>query len=183
MLLEQISKLDGRLTIPGFHPQVQKSILRLILLRDVSPVSILEQIAPWTPPEQLFYLEYLIMRISKRISQAIACEPQKHVLTNRNGYWVDFELSLRDDVFTSLPAMVYFIELDSRAFHDRTRAEFIRERQRLRELQRAGGKVYTFAAEEIFRHVSKCVLETITALERELIQRRHDHMITSALYR
>ena len=30
-----------------------------------------------------------------------------------------------------------------------------------------------------FRNVSKCVLETITALERKLIQRRH--MITSAL--
>jgi hypothetical protein len=180
MFIEHISKLGERLAIPDLHPQVQKSIFRLVLLRDgISPVNILEEIAPWTPPEQLFYLEYLILRISKRISQAITCEPQKPVLTNGNYYRVDFKLSLRDEVFTLLPMMVYFVELDSRAFHDRTRDEFIRERRRLRELQRAGGKVYTFAAEEVFRNVSKCVLETITALERELIQRRH--MITSAL--
>jgi hypothetical protein len=180
MLLEQLAKLDARLAIPGFHPQVQKSILRLVLLRDgISPVGILEEVAPWSPPEQLFHLEYLILRISKRINQAIACEPQKHILTKGNCYWVDFKLSLRDEVFTSLPVVVYFVELDGRAFHDRTRDEFITERQRLRELQRAGGKVYTFAAEEVFKNVSKCVLETITALEGELIQRRH--MITSAL--
>ena len=179
MFLEQISTLNGRLAIHGFHPQVQKSILRLILLRDgISPVSILEEIAPWSPPEQLFHLEYLILRVSKRISQAIACEPQKNILTNGNCYWVDFKLSLRDEVFASLPAMVYFVELDGRAFHDRTRDEFIRERRHLRELQRAGAKVYTFAAEEVFRNVSKCVLETIGALEREVIQRRH--MIMSA---
>ena len=73
----QIIKLDERLAIPDFHPQVQKSILRLILLRDgVSPVSIIEEIAPWSPPEQLFHLEYLILRISKRISQAITCSPK-----------------------------------------------------------------------------------------------------------
>jgi hypothetical protein len=176
----QTIKLADQLATPDLHPQVQKNILRLILLRDgVSPASILEEIAPWSPPEQLFYLEYLILKISQRISQAIMCEPQKPVLTDMNYYRVDFKLSLRDEVFTSLPTVVYFVELDSRAFHDRTRVEFIRERQRLRKLQRAGGKVYTFAAEEVFRNVSKCVLETITALERELVQRRH--MITSAL--
>jgi hypothetical protein len=179
VFLQQISKLDERLAIPDLHPQVQKNILRLILLRDgISPVSILEQIAPWSPPEQLFYLEYLILRIGKRISQAITCEPQTPVLADGNYYRVDFKLSLRDEVFTT-NLIVYFVELDSRAFHDRTRAEFIRERRRLRELQRAGGNVYTFAAEEVFKKVSKCVLETTTALELELIQRRH--MITSAL--
>ena len=153
MLFVQLAMLDGRLAIPGFHPQVQKSILRLIPLRDgISPVSILEEIAPWSPPEQLFHLEYLTLKIRKRISQAIACEPQKHILTNGNCYWVDFKLSLRGEVFTSLPVMVYFVELDSHAFHDRTRDEFIRERRRLRERQRAGRKVYTFAAEEVLKN-------------------------------
>ena len=103
MLFEQLAKLGGRLAVPDFHPLVQKSILRLILLRDgVSPVSILEEIAPWSPPEQLFHLEFLILRISKRISQAITCEPQKHILRDGNCYWMDFKLSLRDEVFTSL---------------------------------------------------------------------------------
>jgi hypothetical protein len=179
MVFEQIAKLDGWLGIPGFHPEVQKSVLKLILLRDgISPINILKEIVPWSPIEQLFHLEFVILKIGNRISQGIMSQPQESIPVGRTCYRVDFKVSARDEVFPALPPVGYFVELDGRAFHDRTREEFIEERHRLRELQRQGGRVYTFAGEEIFKNAARCVLEVVGDLERELLQRRH--MIASA---
>jgi hypothetical protein len=180
MFMQQIAQLQESTVFPRLHPQVEKSIARLLLLRDgISPVNILNQIAPWQPTEQLFHLEFLNLKISNRISQAITSQPQESILVGGHCYCVDFKVSLRDEeVFPTLPPILYYVELDGRGFHDRTREEFVKERHRLRELQRHGGRVYVFAGEEIFKNAARCVLEVVVDLERELIQRRH--MITSA---
>jgi hypothetical protein len=93
--------------------------------------------------------------------------------------WVDFKLSLRDEVIPTLAPVVYFVELNGRGFHDRTREEFTKGQRRIRELQRRGARVYTFAGEEIFKNPAQCVLDTVTGIECEVMQRRH--MITSVI--
>jgi hypothetical protein len=157
-----------------FHPQVQKSLLRLMLLRDgISVGDIAVTVAEWTPIEQLWHLEFLFLKISRRINPAIKSEPQSSISAGGKLYKIDFKLSLRDEVMPSLPPIVYFVELDGREFHDRTKEDFLRERQRLRDLQREGARVYPFAGEEVFKGPSQCVLEAVRDLERDLLQRRH----------
>jgi len=157
-----------------FHPQVQKNLLRLLIFRpNLSLDNIIKEIAGWQPNEQLYYLEFLILKISERINRAINIEPQVIVLSGRKFYRVDFKLALTDHVMSYLPPILYFVELDGFSFHDRTREEFTKARQRLRNLQREGAKVYPFSAEEVFKDPARCVLETVRGLERDIIERRY----------
>jgi hypothetical protein len=172
-LTETLIQVEGLPRTP-FHPQVQKSLLRLMLLRDgISVRDIACAIAEWTPIEQLWHLEFLFLKISRRIDPAIKSEPQYSIRASGKLYRVDFKLSLRDDVLPSLPSVIYFVELDGRGFYDRTKEDFLKERQRLRDLQRQGARVYTFAGEEVFKNPTRCVLEAVRDLERDLMQRRH----------
>jgi hypothetical protein len=105
-LTETLMQVEGLPRMP-FHPQVQKSLLRLMLLRDgISVGDIACAIAEWTPIEQLWHLEFLFLKISRRIDPAIKSEPQYSIRASGKFYRVDFKLSLRDEVLPSLPSII-----------------------------------------------------------------------------
>ena len=99
-------------------------------------------------------------------------EEQYYVATGGKEYYVDFRLSLADELFPILPSLVVFVECDSRGFHDRTPDEFDTGRERIRELQRQGGKAYPFSRRQLLKHPEKCVIECVRDLQRDMITRR-----------
>jgi hypothetical protein len=157
-----------------FAPEVQKALQRLQLLRDgISIEPITRKIADWTSPlEQVFYITALRLKISKRIDPKIQIAEQYRVASGGKGFHVDFRLRLADERHPDLSPLVAFVECDSRAFHDRTPEEFTKDRQRWRELQRQGAKVYPFSGKEILKYPAECVIECVKDIERELLARR-----------
>jgi hypothetical protein len=155
------------------HSEVCRSIVQLYLLGEhISIESILKEIKGWSPIEQLFYLAFLRLKIAKRINPDIKIEPQC-TLSSRSGcYYMDFKLVLRDEVIQFLPPLVRWVKLDGCSYHERTPQEFTKGRQRVRELQRKGGKVYSFPGAEVFHDALKCVRETVSALDRDPVDRR-----------
>jgi hypothetical protein len=173
ILTNHTLRIDSQ-RLTNFHPKVQNTILRLHLRREyVSLDHILDEIERWTLIEQLFYLEFLYARQSGCIDQAVACQPQYMVEAGMRKLRVDFRFTLPDPVMPALPPILYFVELDSRQWHDRTPKEFANGRRRMRVLQRQGGRAYSFAGSEVLRNAAACVLETVGAMEADLIERRH----------
>jgi len=161
-----------------FAPEVRKSLQKLQLVRDdISIAPIVKKIAPWpSPPEQLFYVTFIYLRVCRRIDPKIQIQEQYHVATDSHTYRVDFRLSLADEVYLDQPALFMFVECDSRAYHDRTPHEFEAGRERLRQLQRQGGKAYPFAASQLLKKPLQCVIECVQDLQRDLLTRREQFM-------
>jgi hypothetical protein len=167
-----IVKLDPR-CLAAFDPKVQSAIVRLHSRREyVSLDDILDEIKNWSEIERLWYLDFLYQQQSGYIDQAIVCEPQYIVDTRTGKLRVDFRLSLRDPMMPVLPPIRYFVELDSRQWHDRTPQEFAKGRRRIRVLQRKGGRAYPFAGSDVWNDASACVFEVVGAMEADLIERR-----------
>ena len=157
-----------------FIPEVQKGLQKLQLLRDgISIEPIIKKIADWDSPlEQVFYVTSLYLKISKRIHSKIRIEEQYRVLSGGKRYAVDFRLSFADEMFPDFDPFIAFVECDSRAFHDRSPEELTKDRQRWRELQRQGAKVYPFSGKELLKTPEKCVIECVKDLQRDMITRR-----------
>jgi hypothetical protein len=122
--------------------------------------------------EQLFYLEFLYQQQSGYIDQTIVCQPQYTVDAGIRKLQVDFHFSLPDSVMPALPPILFFVELDSFQWHDRTPQEFAKGKRRMRILQRKGGRAYPFAGSEVWRNATACVFEVVGAMEAELIAHR-----------
>jgi hypothetical protein len=156
-----------------FDPKVQSTIVRLHLRREyVSLDDLLEEIKNWSPIEQLFYVEFVYMQQSGYIDQAVVSQPQYMVDTRTGKLRVDFRLSLRDPVMPVLPPILYFVELDSFRWHDRTPQEFAKGKRRMRVLQQKGGRAYPFAGSEVWHNAVACVFEVVGAMEADLLEHR-----------
>lgn len=155
-------------------PEVQKILHKLHLLRDgISIEPIIRKIVAWSSPsEQLFYITFVYLRNGRRIDPKVHIEEQYYVATGGKEYYVDFRLSLADELFPILPPLVVFVECDSRGFHDRTPDEFDMGRERIRALQRQGGKAYPFSRRQLLKNPEKCVIECVRDLQRDMITRR-----------
>jgi hypothetical protein len=152
-----IVKLDPQRLAP-FDPKVQSAIVRLHLQREYVPLDdVLDEIKNWSAIEQLFYVEFVYLQQSSYIDQAIVSQPQYMVDTRAGKLRVDFRLSLRDPVMPVLPPILYFVELDSFRWHDRTPQEFAKGKRRMRVLQQQGGRAYPFAGSEVWHNALACV--------------------------
>lgn len=80
-------------------------------------------------------------------------------------YRVDFvavassEISLEDGRFVAL-----IVECDGHDFHERTKEQARRDREKDRRLQRIGYPVMRFTGQEIYESASKCMREALTLL-------------------
>jgi hypothetical protein len=167
-----IVKLDSQ-RLAAFDPKVQSTIIRLHLRREyVSLDDLLDEIKNWSVIEQLWYLEFLYQQQSGYIDQAVVCQPQYMVDTRTGKLRVDFRLSWRDPAMPILPPILYFVELDSFRWHDRTPQEFAKGKRRIRVLQRKGGRIYPFAGSEVWHNAIACVFEMVGAMEADLFERR-----------
>jgi hypothetical protein len=177
-----IVKLDPQ-RLAVFDPKVQSAIIRLHMRRGYVD-DIVDEIKDWSPIEQLFYLEFLYQQQSGYIDQAVVCQPQYVVDTRTGKLRVDFRFSLPDPVMPVLPPILYFVELDSFRWHDRTPQEFAKGRRRMRVLQRKGGRAYSFAGSEVWRNAVACVFEVVGAMEADLLEhRRLARLVTFAASR
>jgi hypothetical protein len=165
-------KLDSQ-RLATFDSKVQHAVLRLYLRREyVSLDLILDEIKDWSVIEQLFYLEFLYQQQSGYIDQAVVCQPQYVVDAGIRKLRVDFRFSLPDPVMPALPPILYFVELDSFRWHDRTPKEFVKGKRRMRVLQRKGQGAYGFAGSEVWYTPMACVFEVVGAMEADLVERR-----------
>lgn len=166
------AKLDSQ-RLAAFDPKVQKAILRFYLRREyVSLDLIFDEIKDWSVIEQLFYLEFVYQQQGSYIDQAVVCQPQYVVDTGIRKLRVDFRFSLPDPVMPVLPPILFYVELDSFRWHDRTPKEFAKGKRRMRVLQRKGQAAYGFAASEVLSNAVACVFEVVSAMETDLIERR-----------
>lgn len=60
------------------------------------------------------------------------------------------------------------VECDGHDFHDRTRAQASRDRERDRALQALGLRVFRYTGSDVWRDVMSCAVEVIDALQREM---------------
>jgi hypothetical protein len=163
----------GPRRLAAFDPKVRNAILQLHLRREyISLDAILDEIARWTAIEQLFYVEFLFQQQSHYIDEAVVCQPQYRTDDGIRTLRVDFLLSLPDPVMSALPPILFYVELDSFRWHDRTPEEFAKDRRRMRVLQRKGGRAYPFAGAEVWRNAKECVVEVVNAMEDDLLERR-----------
>ena len=82
--------------------------------------------------------------------------PQREVLS----YRVDFLASQ----YPYVDGKVVAIECDGHDFHERTKEQAARDRQKDRDLQAAGYRVLRFTGSEIYRDAFRCADETLKAL-------------------
>jgi hypothetical protein len=175
-----IVKLDPQRLAP-FDPKVQNAIVRLHLRRGyVSLDDILDEIKKWSVIEQLFHVEFVYLQQSSYIDRAVVSQPQYIVDTRSGKLRVDFRLSLHDTMMPLLPPILYFVELDSFRWHDRTSQEFAKGKRRMRMLQRKGGRAYPFAGSEVWHNALACVFEVVGAMEVDLYERRRQARVTFA---
>jgi len=81
--------------------------------------------------------------------------PQREVLS----YRVDFIVSR----FPMVPGKAIAVECDGHDFHERTKAQAARDRQKDRDLQAAGYRILRFTGSEIYRDAFKCADEVLKA--------------------
>lgn len=79
--------------------------------------------------------------------------PQKQIVVRDKKYRVDFVLS----VTSSEQSKEYVVECDGHNFHEKTKEQAARDRERERRLMSLGYTVIRFTGSEIWKDPSKCV--------------------------
>lgn len=124
-----------------------------------------------SPIEQAFFLamkEEMQWIECKRGVQATFLDPQHKITTEKNTYYADFGIGvlLSDD--TSLK---WAIECDGHDFHEKTKEQAKRDKQRERAIIGAGYTVIRFTGSEIHEDPYKCVQEAHSLILSEIRKR------------
>ena len=123
-----------------------------------------------SPIEQIFFATwdfYNLVNLSF-IGTSLYLRPQKKV----GKFFLDFEvdflasfinhpIKIKDSVLRTLPAKLPFwgIELDGHEFHEKTKDQVVKDKQREREIVSSGYKVFRFSGSEVYRNPYDCVNE------------------------
>lgn len=92
-------------------------------------------------------------------------------------FWIERQVILLDwpvDFviwIASMPDKKLVVECDGHEFHERTKEQAKRDRERDRRLQKAGYRVFRFTGSEIWRNAHKCAHEAIDWLLEQDIAR------------
>jgi very-short-patch-repair endonuclease len=89
-------------------------------------------------------------------SSTIAVKPQKPILSLRIDFGISFDFLQN---FTS--GLLIAVECDGHDWHDLTKEQAVRDRQRDRYLQRCGYKILRFTGSELYAHPLLCALEVL----------------------
>ena len=81
--------------------------------------------------------------------------PQMEIVCGKKTYRVDFEIN----AIVCGKEKLVIIECDGHEFHEKTKAQAIKDRQRERDLIKSGYIVVRFTGSEIFNNLYKCVGE------------------------
>jgi very-short-patch-repair endonuclease len=112
-----------------------------------------------SPIEQIFLMEWRFLRIDERYGLKI--RPQDNIEIDGAAYRIDF-------VVEALSGNIKFaIELDGHDFHERTKEQAARDRQRERSITKHGYTIIRFTGSEVFSNPRKCIEEVIEIVTRE----------------
>lgn len=113
-----------------------------------------------SPIEQLLYIA--LLEISEvRINFQHIILPQEKVNCGDNNYRVDFLILIGDYIYNRDKCIKLVIECDGHPFHEKTKAQAARDKQRDRNLIAAGYQVMHFTGSEIWQDPFKCAHEVI----------------------
>jgi very-short-patch-repair endonuclease len=85
----------------------------------------------------------------------LAIDPQMDIICGKKTYRVDFQIS----AIVKGKERILVVECDGHNFHEKTKEQAIRDRQRERNLIKHGYIVVRFTGSEIFNNLYKCVRE------------------------
>lgn len=117
----------------------------------------LEEDPPPTPIERLFAMGWALNETAShcRPCGVVILTPQRHVEAEGRAFRVDFELSpLPRGVggYFDVPRALHFgVELDGHAFHERTKEQARKDKERQRILQSAGWTLVRYTGSEVVR--------------------------------
>lgn len=112
-----------------------------------------------SPIEQVFLLEWHFQRLEERYR--IDLHPQHKVSCGEKDYRIDF-------VALNQTGLKLAIELDGHDFHEKTREQVAKDKQRQRALVADGFTVLRFSGSEIVRDVKACVDEVAGVIEKSM---------------
>lgn len=112
-----------------------------------------------TPIEQIVYFMLRYREETRR--EKFKIHPQYKI----GKYRVDFLIVKKHN--TAPHCELIAIECDGHDFHERTKEQAQRDKQRDRNLQKAGVKVYRFTGSEIWQTDGQCVLDSLGMSEQE----------------
>jgi hypothetical protein len=157
-----------------FVPAVQKLLQKLQSLHNsISIEPIIQKIGNWESPlEQAFYVACIYLINAKLIDPRVRIVEQYPIIDGRKAYWVDFRLSLIDELRPELPPITMLVECDSHQFHDPILEASTERCRRARVIEQQCTKVYRFSGEELLKNPTGCVRECVRGLEALVIARR-----------
>jgi very-short-patch-repair endonuclease len=112
-----------------------------------------------SPIEQIFLMEWRFLRIDERYGLKV--RPQDELNVDGAVYRIDFVVE------TSGGDIKFAIELDGHDFHERTKEQAARDRQRERSITKHGYTIIRFTGSEVFNNPGKCVEEVVEIVTRE----------------
>jgi very-short-patch-repair endonuclease len=112
-----------------------------------------------SPIEQIFLMEWRFLRIDER--HGLKIRPQDELEIDGVVYRIDF-------VVEALGGNSKFaIELDGHDFHEKTKEQAARDRQRERLITKRGYTIIRFTGSEVFSNPRKCAEEVVQIVTRE----------------
>lgn len=119
-----------------------------------------------SPIEQLLGLSLSInLGRLEFMSEACSLRLQETINTNNQTYRVDFLV----DATTKQKSVSYVIECDGHEFHEKTKNQAKRDKQRDRNLMSAGYKVLRFTGSEIYKDPNTCAHEVYRLVIKDLM--------------
>jgi very-short-patch-repair endonuclease len=110
-----------------------------------------------SPIEQLFLLQWDFMNVEDR--KRVSLTPQQEVTVGGQTYRIDFCIT------SDIADWKLAVELDGHDFHEKTRAQAAKDKQRERALIRDGYTVVRFTGTEVVRDTAKCVSEVVALID------------------
>jgi very-short-patch-repair endonuclease len=112
-----------------------------------------------SPIEQIFLMEWRFQRIDER--HGLKLRPQHELKIDDVVYHIDFVIEVSGD------NSKFAIELDGHDFHEKTKEQAARDRQRERSITKRGYTIIRFTGSEVFSNPRKCVEEVIEIVGRQ----------------
>lgn len=97
-----------------------------------------------------------------KVEREIKIAPQYKIISDSKVYYSDFLISL------SPPGYKLIVEIDGHEFHEKTKEQAQRDRERERAIKREGYDIIRFTGSEIYRNPDKAVYETLLYIESEI---------------
>jgi very-short-patch-repair endonuclease len=119
-----------------------------------------------SPIEKLFIKEFMLLKeyFSQVTGTNIKILPQQKYKVNESEYRVDFQVIISKD---NNILHKFLIECDGHDFHEKTKEQAKRDKQRDRDFLSLGIKTIRFTGSEIYNNATKCVVDVFKTVYQD----------------